>query len=102
MGRSGFWRRTHDLAGTDWELLLPLPRDIALHLHDAGMLSIDGDAASTTLHPGVMVLRDSLEARLALSRPESMMARVAMPVLDMSDETTPGPLADLWASSRPA
>ena len=95
------WRRTHDLGGTDWDLVLPLSREGARLLHGEGFLSVEGDALSDTLNPGIIVLIDAVEARTALCRPESAFARAAMPTLDMSEEQTPKALADLWLSSPP-
>lgn len=99
--RSGFWRRTHDLGGTDWDLLLPLDDATAIHLFDNGLLCIEDEAAAGTLHSGILVMRDGIEARLALSRPETAVARAAMPILDLSGERTPAPLSGLWAGKRP-
>lgn len=72
-----------------------------MHLYENGLLSVEGDPASATLHPGIMVMKDAIEARLALSRPESMIVRKDMPIIDLSDEMTPKALSELWCSKRP-
>lgn len=98
--RSGLWRRTHDLGGTGWDLLLPMPRFMALHLLDAGLLCFRTEAPCRTLHPGIVITRDRIEARICLSRPETAFASVDREYGEMNSEDTPMPLSRLWSNDR--
>lgn len=100
-GRSGLWRCDHDLGEEDWGLVLPLQRELAIYLHETGMLCRDGDGAAESLQPGIILLDGRIEARLALSRPETAVASAKVCVVDFVDEELPLPLRDLWLSARP-
>jgi hypothetical protein len=97
---SGLWRRDHDLSGTDWSLVLRLPRENALHLLDHGVLAREGGVLSDSFHPGILVTRDGLEARLCLARPETTIASIRGGDHGLAHEETTAQLADLWLSDR--
>lgn len=100
-GICGLWRRTHDLGGTDWDLIMALPAAVARHLHDHGTLCTEDDAIASTLRPGLLVTREAIEARMALCRPETTVARLESEGFDLSNERTPMEIHALWASARP-
>ena len=98
---SGFWLYEHDMGGSSWTLLLRLDKATAAYLHDHGMLCTEDEPTARSMHPGIVVGTDSIEARLCLSRAETCVAKSKGSGLDLSDRTTPIALHRLWSSRRP-